>query len=499
MSFREYPDRPLVYSGQRAPWRWPNGRSVTQAVSMLPTWCAGRSLHRRHITQYCRAFGVVLACCASIVSNLGLSLQKKNHLNNQAEAALDDEEGDEEEGAEAAVKGTHTHTHARQSQKHPRAQTQPREAAEPRARAPTRLRCCGSTARHSRSTTAGRSCGSRACCWYAASRCVLSLCSGALMLARVRRLCWAPSATSPLLPSRRRRSSRRWCAHAALRGLVVTSGPQGALNLVSNVFLAPLLLGETFNWEHAAATVVIVAGSTISVAFASHQDESYTIDQLLDLFNKPTFLIYSIVVGGADRAEARQPACIWRVCRRCCIAAVLRHAHERPAAEVDAWCVRMQCCSPGLTFRVRHTESTEAATAPINTDAQSPHPRTAMSPSGPTASELKYLKVAPAISPARTLSRPAAPRTLLGRAAGDEVPPLLLRGQCRYHRRPVGIAGEVRGHDDQGHGGGQPRHVRLLGGVSHSHRHGSHHLLPGTGGWSRGSVHPVRADQAVHA
>lgn len=52
--------------------------------------------------------------------------------------------------------------------------------------------------------------------------------------------------------------------------------PLGALTLVSNVVLAPLLLGETISRADVVATAVIIAGSCLAVAFASHEEKEYT-------------------------------------------------------------------------------------------------------------------------------------------------------------------------------------------------------------------------------
>ncbi len=51
--------------------------------------------------------------------------------------------------------------------------------------------------------------------------------------------------------------------------------PLGSLTLVSNVFFAPCLLGETLTARDIVATVTIMFGATIAVAFASHKDTIY--------------------------------------------------------------------------------------------------------------------------------------------------------------------------------------------------------------------------------
>lgn len=51
--------------------------------------------------------------------------------------------------------------------------------------------------------------------------------------------------------------------------------PLGSLTLVSNVFFAPCLLGETLTPRDIWATVVIIFGCVLAVIFASHKDTIY--------------------------------------------------------------------------------------------------------------------------------------------------------------------------------------------------------------------------------
>jgi drug/metabolite transporter (DMT)-like permease len=51
--------------------------------------------------------------------------------------------------------------------------------------------------------------------------------------------------------------------------------PLGSLTLVSNVIFAPLLLKEKITTRDLIATITIVSGSTIAVAYASHDDVIY--------------------------------------------------------------------------------------------------------------------------------------------------------------------------------------------------------------------------------
>ena len=51
--------------------------------------------------------------------------------------------------------------------------------------------------------------------------------------------------------------------------------PLGSLTLVSNVFFAPCLLGETLTQRDIFSTAAIVAGATLAIIFASHKDTIY--------------------------------------------------------------------------------------------------------------------------------------------------------------------------------------------------------------------------------
>lgn len=53
--------------------------------------------------------------------------------------------------------------------------------------------------------------------------------------------------------------------------------PLGSLTLVVNFVLAPLMHGEKLGWVDFMWTAVIIAGCTVSVAFASHEESEYNI------------------------------------------------------------------------------------------------------------------------------------------------------------------------------------------------------------------------------
>eukprot|EP01006_Ploeotia_vitrea_P038258 TRINITY_DN66223_c3_g1_i1.p1 TRINITY_DN66223_c3_g1~~TRINITY_DN66223_c3_g1_i1.p1 ORF type:complete len:762 (+),score=334.08 TRINITY_DN66223_c3_g1_i1:41-2326(+) len=74
--------------------------------------------------------------------------------------------------------------------------------------------------------------------------------------------------------------------------------PLGSLTLVCNIVFAHLLLGETLTTRDVLATLSIVAGSALSVAFASHQNEVYPVHVLFAFYKKLRFIVYAVVVMG---------------------------------------------------------------------------------------------------------------------------------------------------------------------------------------------------------
>jgi hypothetical protein len=72
--------------------------------------------------------------------------------------------------------------------------------------------------------------------------------------------------------------------------------PLGSLTLVANSFFAPLLLGETISHRDILATLAIVTGSAIAVATADHSDAIYTIEELFACFATKRFAAYGITV-----------------------------------------------------------------------------------------------------------------------------------------------------------------------------------------------------------
>lgn len=73
--------------------------------------------------------------------------------------------------------------------------------------------------------------------------------------------------------------------------------PLGSLTLVSNVFFAPIMLGESLSRHDVMATMTIVLGSAIAVAFATHEETKTTLDELFSFFLKTRFIIYALLIG----------------------------------------------------------------------------------------------------------------------------------------------------------------------------------------------------------
>ena len=72
--------------------------------------------------------------------------------------------------------------------------------------------------------------------------------------------------------------------------------PLGSLTLVFNTILAPFLLDEPVERVDVLATIAIVIGSSLSVACADHRDRLYRQDELFQLFIQPRFVLYSLLI-----------------------------------------------------------------------------------------------------------------------------------------------------------------------------------------------------------
>ena len=72
--------------------------------------------------------------------------------------------------------------------------------------------------------------------------------------------------------------------------------PLGSLTLVSNIACAYCLLRERVSRYDIGATALIVLGSSIAIGWGKKQEETYTVEQLFDLYHQAEFIAYATVV-----------------------------------------------------------------------------------------------------------------------------------------------------------------------------------------------------------
>lgn len=75
--------------------------------------------------------------------------------------------------------------------------------------------------------------------------------------------------------------------------------PLGSLTLVSNTVFAPLLLGESISRRDLMATGAIVCGACMAIIGADHTGAVLPIDQLFDCFLTERFMLYALIVSVA--------------------------------------------------------------------------------------------------------------------------------------------------------------------------------------------------------
>jgi uncharacterized membrane protein len=74
--------------------------------------------------------------------------------------------------------------------------------------------------------------------------------------------------------------------------------PLGSMTVVSNIFLAPIMQGEVVTRADVIYTGIIVFGCVVTVAFASHKQAEFTIDELYSFFSTNKFRLYITVIIG---------------------------------------------------------------------------------------------------------------------------------------------------------------------------------------------------------
>jgi len=71
--------------------------------------------------------------------------------------------------------------------------------------------------------------------------------------------------------------------------------PLGSETLICNAVMAPCLLGETITRMDMVATVIIAVGCTLSVAFGDHATPTYTVEQLMNMFDVGAVYAYFFI------------------------------------------------------------------------------------------------------------------------------------------------------------------------------------------------------------
>ena len=63
--------------------------------------------------------------------------------------------------------------------------------------------------------------------------------------------------------------------------------------LVNNALLARVFLGEKLGLRDAGSLTLVIAGTSIALAFAPHSDASLTAEELFDLYGDTGFILYA--------------------------------------------------------------------------------------------------------------------------------------------------------------------------------------------------------------
>ncbi|GMH93869.1 hypothetical protein TL16_g12743 [Triparma laevis f. inornata] len=72
--------------------------------------------------------------------------------------------------------------------------------------------------------------------------------------------------------------------------------PLGALSLVWNAMIAPLFNGEKLTRQNLIATGIIMFGTLMTVIFAAHSTPTYTLEDLMSLYQQPAMIVYMVFV-----------------------------------------------------------------------------------------------------------------------------------------------------------------------------------------------------------
>lgn len=78
---------------------------------------------------------------------------------------------------------------------------------------------------------------------------------------------------------------------------VVILAPLGAVSLLWNAFFARLILGDVFSPWMILGTVLIAGGAVLIAVFGIVPEPTRSLDDLLELFKRPTFVAYFSILG----------------------------------------------------------------------------------------------------------------------------------------------------------------------------------------------------------
>lgn len=78
---------------------------------------------------------------------------------------------------------------------------------------------------------------------------------------------------------------------------VVILAPLGAVSLLWNAFFARLILGDVFSPWMALSTLCIAGGAVMIAVFGIVPEPTRSLEDLLLLFNRPTFIVYFSLLG----------------------------------------------------------------------------------------------------------------------------------------------------------------------------------------------------------
>jgi drug/metabolite transporter (DMT)-like permease len=78
---------------------------------------------------------------------------------------------------------------------------------------------------------------------------------------------------------------------------VVILAPLGAVSLLWNAFFARLLLGDVFSPWMILGTILIAGGAILIAFFGIVPEQTRSLEDLLALFGRPTFIVYFSLLG----------------------------------------------------------------------------------------------------------------------------------------------------------------------------------------------------------